>query len=57
MSLGKSLPKLIEKSQEQIDESIQAIKASTLPEEVKSLACNYIYVATWIQCSESRIFR
>ena len=37
MSLGKELPKLIEKSQEQIDETIQAINASTLPEEVKSL--------------------
>ncbi len=48
MSLGKELPKLIEKSQEQIDETIQAINASTLPEEVKSLACNCIYVATWI---------
>jgi len=42
MSLGKALPKLIEKSQEQIDETIEAINASTLPEEVKSLACNCI---------------
>lgn len=48
MMPGKKLPKVIEKSQEEIEEIIAQVQSSNLPEEIKPFEIGCINLASWI---------
>lgn len=48
MTSGKDLPKVIEKSQEEIEEIITLLQLSNLPEEIKSFVIGCIHLASWM---------
>ncbi|HSW75891.1 MAG TPA: hypothetical protein VLG50_02525 [Candidatus Saccharimonadales bacterium] len=48
MKSGKELPKVIDKSQADIDTAIAAIKASDIPDGIKDFAISCIRLAVWL---------
>ncbi len=48
MTPGKDLPKVIEKSQEEIEEIITLVQSSNLPEGLKPFVIGCIHLASWI---------
>ncbi|CDZ76413.1 hypothetical protein BN59_00682 [Legionella massiliensis] len=48
MMPGKELPKVIEKSQEEIEEIINLVQSLNLPEEINPFMIGCINLASWI---------
>ncbi|HHT0592347.1 TPA: hypothetical protein ACTXXA_000857 [Legionella anisa] len=48
MTPAKDLPKIIEKSQDEIEEIITLVQSSNIPEELKPFVIGCIHFASWI---------